>query len=464
MKATLFRLLSALPLLCLAASAFAAVGDIDPGFGADGVAHVPIGATMLGAVGPLVQPDGKILVCGIGAVTANNWTVALYRFDADGLPDTTFGDAGSVVVPSNSRFPDCEAIGRQSDGRLIVAATGVANDDAHDAETQVFRFDTVGVADASFGDDGVAHVNFQTDASSDFVTSIAIEPDDAIVVGAPLAFSFGAFRLDANGHADTTFAAGGRAIITFDDPTLSMIAGNSTVNVDGQGRILMTGTVAGSNSFIENFAAARLNADGTPDASFGSGGLVVVDIGDHDAHASSAMLDDAGRIVLTGSAGVPPVNSIFPNYNVAALRLLDDGALDTSFGDGGLTLLPIDLVQDGTDGALAGIELDGGKVLVVGTAGTDNGGGNAFALQLDANGAPDSDFGTSGLRVYSFVSNAQTHQSFTGIARDGSGFAVTGTLVDSVSAEIGFVARLDGPTLFGHSTHSRAGMPMFRFH
>jgi uncharacterized delta-60 repeat protein len=105
---------------------------------------------------------------------------------------------------------------------------------------------------------------------------------------------------------------------------------------------------------------ARFNQDGSPDAGFGSGGTVLTAIGDGDDVAASAVAVQAdGRIVVAGHA----TDSGATDMLVA--RYTSNGSLDTSFGAGGVTLIP--LGDDGTAEANA-LVLQGNRVVVTGYA------------------------------------------------------------------------------------------------
>jgi uncharacterized delta-60 repeat protein len=97
------------------------------------------------------------------------------------------------------------------------------------------------------------------------------------------------------------------------------------VAVQGDGKIVAVGASNG------DFAVARYNPDGTLDTGFGTGGIVTTDFegGDDVAHAVAVQGD--GRIVVTGSEVTPPINA--PNFALA--RYNSDGTLDTTFGPGG---------------------------------------------------------------------------------------------------------------------------------
>ena len=81
--------------------------------------------------------------------------------------------------------------------------------------------------------------------------------------------------------------------------------------VDNEGRTSVVGYVTENLSvgdpFTEgaDFAVARFDASGVLDESFGSGGIVVTDLGSNYDYAYDVAIDDQGRIVVVGSIGDP---------------------------------------------------------------------------------------------------------------------------------------------------------------
>lgn len=75
------------------------------------------------ATAMLVQPDRKILVAGKSADGKGGNDLALMRYFADGILDTSFGDAGSKVIPLGAAVNRCNAAKRlalQADGKILV--------------------------------------------------------------------------------------------------------------------------------------------------------------------------------------------------------------------------------------------------------------------------------------------------------------------------------------------------------
>src|SRR5215831_2778479 len=129
----------------------------------------------------------------------------------------------------------------------------------------------------------------------------------------------------AQSGLDPTFGIGGKVTTDF--------GGNSaarTVAVQANGQILTAG-VAGLNG-VANFALARYNSDGTLDTSFGTAGIVTTPFdfpGNFDIVFTVVRQPD-GKFLAVGST----VGNPFANFALA--RFNADGTLDASFGTGGI--------------------------------------------------------------------------------------------------------------------------------
>ena len=77
--------------------------------------------------------------------------------------------------------------------------------------------------------------------------------------------------------------------------------------VQADGKIVVAGyaTVVNPNNFLgtanKDFALVRLNADGSLDTSFGSGGKVTTDFVGRDNSAVGVVLQSSGNLVAAGS-------------------------------------------------------------------------------------------------------------------------------------------------------------------
>lgn len=149
------------------------------------------------------------------------------------------------------------------------------------------------------------------------------------------------------------------------------------------GRTMMAGGLAFDETSPVHYtwALARFNADGSPDATFGRGGLATTPIFyGYEFAADFAVLAD-GRVVVGGMAA-DPVGMLAPDcypawcrVYPALARLRPDGSLDPSFNGTGKVVLAIGSYNDSDDvetpGYLHRIEVDAdGTIGVVAPDGT----------------------------------------------------------------------------------------------
>jgi uncharacterized delta-60 repeat protein len=132
-------------------------------------------------------------------------------------------------------------------------------------------------------------------------------------------------------------------------------------------------------------AAARAASPGTLDPSFGSGGVALSGAGMR-LFGTAAQSD--GKVVAVGE-------SLGSSPDVVAARFTASGALDSSFGSGGVAHGP---AIGGSVGRGVAIQSDG-KIVVVGSA-TDSSGNYTHGLvveRFNSNGSLDTGFGSGGV-------------------------------------------------------------------
>ena len=137
------------------------------------------------------------------------------------------------------------------------------------------------------------------------------------------------------------------------------------------------------------FAADASAAPGDLDPTFGTGGIVVADMGSYGVNLPGIAVQPDGKLVMAGSWGAPSGSPL------ALLRYLENGTLDPAFGTAGMVSLSI---GQGTAEAQAVALQPDGKIVVAGWA--IAGGSDAFfvARFLPA-GVLDPDFGTAGVTL-----------------------------------------------------------------
>jgi uncharacterized delta-60 repeat protein len=199
---------------------------------------------------------------------------------------------------------------------------------------------SAGWLDQTFGTYGRTNPNFnfgQYAGHDARVNAVAVQPDGKVVLAGYATYGnsgdkdFAVMRLNADGTPDASFGSDGKQTIAFDQGGLNRDWA-SAVAIDAAGNIVVAGTVERGGGSYE-FGVTRLRADGAPDGSFGVGGKAVIAFdlgGNYDDEAKSLVIDAQGRIVVAGSAS----NAGGAHSDFAVARLTADGALDTSFGPG----------------------------------------------------------------------------------------------------------------------------------
>ena len=435
--------------ICFGAIAAAADGDLDTGFGADGIALAGITDGDGGPSGckPIVQPDGKIVICGTrlsNGATGSDFLVA--RFNADGSLDAGFGSNGRVTIDfdNGSGGDRANGIALQGDGRIVVAGT------THGAALQsddfaVARLTPDGTLDPTFAGIGKTTIVFNLDhgVGDDDVYAVAVEPDGTIVLAGSAETASGTVvavaRVLSDGARDAAFNLTGKVTFGFDlsGATVETDIADG-VAIDSKGRIVIAATAnATAPQDVAEFGAARLLANGELDASFNGSGRTTIAFdpgtGISNALAFGVVIQDDERILIPGYANSSPW--AMQNMDMAAARLMPDGSPDADFGVDGKILVPFDLEANGVDAAIGAVQQPDGRLLLVGTA-LGNGTQYGIVARVTADGMPDASFGTLGRQTYDLGLTVPGTQAFTGVALQNSSVIVGG---------IAFVSPLGNP-------------------
>jgi uncharacterized delta-60 repeat protein len=127
------------------------------------------------------------------------------------------------------------------------------------------------------------------------------------------------------------------------------------VAIQPDGKILVAGWSDSLSSSAARASLARFNSDGSLDSTFGSGGRLVLHLGDDDSPLVGIALQPNGKIVVVGGMAV---NS--KTVSVVA-RLLSNGSFDGTFAPGGL----IQGIPNYAESTATGVGLlANGKILV----------------------------------------------------------------------------------------------------
>jgi uncharacterized delta-60 repeat protein len=292
-----------------------------------------------------LQPDGKIIIGGDFQAYNGTGRNSIARLNTNGTLDATFnpGTGANYWVYTTTLQPD---------GKIIIGGDFTSYNGT--GRNRIARLNADGSLDASF--------NPGTGAS-EFLFTTVLQPDGTIIIGGVLT-SFNDMgcnhigRLHADGNLDASFNPGTGA-----NNEVRSIA------LQPDGKILIGGEFTFYNGTTRD-RIARLNADGSLDASFNPG------TGANDVIYSAAVQPD-GKILIGGA---------FTNYNGIGrnriARLNADGSLDASFNPG-----------TGANSSVITIAVQpDGKILICGTFTIYNGTGRHCFARLNADGSLDATF------------------------------------------------------------------------
>jgi uncharacterized delta-60 repeat protein len=278
------------------------------------------------------------------------------------------------------------SIAIQPDGKIIVS--GQFFGFIVNGAMPVARLDADGTPDLSFDSDGIAEIDFP--GIFEEGNGIVIQPDGKIVIGGssdnyPTDFDFSLCRLNADGSLDTDFGTGG--MVSTDFGYQDIVFG---LVLQPDGKILATGNTSEPNSFAGfDYCTVRYKADGVVDSGFGTDGRVTTDFDGGFDFAEAIGLQDDGKIVVVGGA---PIDD---DYEFALARYTPAGTHDSSFAGTGRVSTGFGAYDIGTGVAVGG----DGRITVTGFAGGVGGDPVPVDVGLaryNSDGSVDALFGDAG--------------------------------------------------------------------
>jgi uncharacterized delta-60 repeat protein/uncharacterized repeat protein (TIGR01451 family) len=273
-------------------------------------------------------------------------------------PDPGFGSGGTVLTGIAGATPQSTTMMLDGAGRPVVAAKTGAT------QLGFLRRAPNGAAD-------VAITTSLGTGSDSLPTDVVQDAIGGYVVGGWVdngGRSFALVRFDGAGAVDAGFGSRAATLVE-DGGEIGAIA-------------LQGGSIVAAGRSGVGIRVARYAADGTPEFSqFYDYGAVT------NEEASGVAVEPSGRILLAGTGVVAGER----RFLLAALT--PAGAIDTSFGSGGLVTLD---VGDGAAAVRALERQPDGKLLVAGT--TDAGGaGGGVVARFNPDGTPDAGWSTDGI-------------------------------------------------------------------
>jgi uncharacterized delta-60 repeat protein len=326
-------------------------GTVDTSFGTDGLAVASFPGVSVGTSSVFVQPDGNIVVAGI--TEEGDPEVAIAEFNANGTLDTSFGNGGEVTTlfPSgNPDYPGTDSVNAvlvDADGNILVGGGLVTcsnpKNSACLSEYALARFTPDGALDTSFGNGG----SVVQKAGSDSNSVIALGEDSA-----------GDIFVQYNNVSDTIgdsqptvgeYSPAGvpDSTVTF-PPSASIVISSETSSADGfqpngtypVGQMVQIDV--GSKQTYDVQVLLDSLPSGTPSASFDNPPFAYVS-GDaaNTIQGSSPIAEPDGDVVLDGWSCEIYKHGGCQDGAPYLAQLTPTGSLDSTFGTGGITAIPI---------------------------------------------------------------------------------------------------------------------------
>lgn len=355
----------------------------------------------------------------------------LLTVNPPGAVDDSFGPGGSDVpglavthleTTDAGTTSAATGVAIDSDGKIVVVGnrqrrtTGVGTPCLSTCRAiAVARYDIRGVLDPTFvgsgtPDGGVAPplgaiVMFEGAITTNppSVTAVAISDGGILLAsGGSTTNPDTLFRLMPDGTLDETFnfdggRGPGRARKTINASAVAVLADE---------KILVAGITYPPPTQL-SVALARYNSDGTLDATFGDGGILVKQLAGTTGSPSvsgAALVGDKAFLVGSASFGAPSRTGMA----VVSFDLTDGGFVDTSFNDGGQVLFQLGEYSSTGQTALG---LGENVVVTANTRATVNNYQDIANVNLQPDGGLDSSFGTDGIARTVFTHSSQMPNS-----------------------------------------------------
>lgn len=409
-------------LFCASTQASGQAGQLDTTFANNGIFATTTSKSSAAAVA--IQSDGKIVMAGTGLAN-NAFADTLIRLNTDGSLDSTFGSGGVANVTAAFGF---FALAIQSDGKIVAAG---ATEGSAGVIVQVMRVETNGALDTSFGSGGITTTTAISFGPSG---SLALQPNGAILVAAgnPSVLA----RFTSSGQLDTSF--GGSGIVNLVNPGPTQIA------VQANGKILVASgeparLVFQAQPLVQAGTISRYSSNGALDKTFGASGTAAC-----VASASALLLQSDGKIVVAGAlssnlATPPKANDV----GFGVVRYSANGMIDKSFGTGGVATADFGTSAPFSGAFAVAIQSNGDVVAAGAAAATASGESSTSSFGLarfTSTGKLDTTFGSGG--IVTTTTGTAEYSWLTGLAIQSDGKIVAvGTAQFNFVNDNAYVAR-----------------------
>jgi len=386
-------------------------GDLDTGFGIGGyVLSDPYANTGEVYWDLITLDDDKIIKVGY-TDDGNNTDILISKFQANGLPDSTFGVNGFTAIDlSLGGDEDARGVVALPSGQLLI--TGYVQTPGS-LDAYVMRMNTDGTIDNAFGTNN-GHTLINTgDNLIAYGKSVISDGSTIFVGGAALVggqSDLFVCKLTTGGGIDNSFSSSGFA----------------TVDIEGGNDQLMQMGLKANGSFVLGGFADSSGVQIGYVVDFTQFGTPTSNAAYHFNPAgepneiNDLYVNSSDEVIFVGDAGV------YPNVNGYVGKLSSSLVPVATFGTNGLAM--------SDPGATTGLFLRGvaetldGEIIATGNfAGASN---DLYAMQLDQNGSFNSGFGGNGDVIIPFTISTNSVSMF-GCDLQSDGKIITGGHLDS---------------------------------
>src|SRR3989338_7195194 len=275
----------------------------------------------------VLDANDDIFVGGYYSASSSNDVIYLSKIDENtGTLDSTFASGvGVATLDLVSGEDHLNDIVIDNTGRIV----GVGSSDDGNKDILIIVWDSAGNLDTGFSGDGI--IDDAILGTSDHDTwSVDVDTSDNILIA-------GYYNLSGDNYGYImAILANGSAVVPGFGATLPGLTAIATVGVDhsiysthidSQNRIYFAGTHYDGTSHL---LLGRLDEFGAFDTSFSTDGLVTLDLGNAGTIATSLLVDDQDRVLVSGYYETSDTTGI----DVFLARFDEAGDLDPDFGSG----------------------------------------------------------------------------------------------------------------------------------
>lgn len=258
-----------------------------------------------------ITPDDKVV--GVGWEDLNAGICHLFMFNEDGTLDSTINNEGFIAFPFATQG---RKINAQQDGRFLILGS-------KNRDQVIVRLLPNFQVDSTFGANGIVDIT----ESFSYHNDIARQADGKILFLHPGFKELQIKRFHDNGQVDIQFGTSGLFAMNF-----ARKIENASFVVQNSGKIV---------AMVQSDSATylvRINPNGAVDSTFGTNGIVTIQIPGTETIGADLTLQVDGKILIGGNIG--DSSKFYSHFWVH--RLLSNGIPDYTFGDSAhaITLTP----------------------------------------------------------------------------------------------------------------------------